>query len=99
MVAFVSGVSAAERVHSILGKVTGYEPGNMLKISGGFHENVDWSGDVPKFAEAENKDWVFKITPETKITGDIKEGSKVRIRYTGKMGGDMTAVSISKFGK
>lgn len=99
MVAFVSEVSAAERVNRILGKVTAYEAGKVLKIYGGFKEDVDWSGDVPKFAEAEKKDWEFKITPATKVTGDIKEGSKVRIRYTRTAGGEMTAVSISKIGK
>ncbi len=99
MGAFVSEVPAAEKVNSILGKVTGYEPGKMVKIYGGFSENIDYSGDVPKFSPVENKDWIFLITSTTKVTADIKEGSKVRIRYTGKASGDMTAVSISKFGK
>jgi len=45
-------------------------------------------------------DWVFNITSNTKVTGDIKQGSKVTVKYTGKVGaGEMTAVSISQIGK
>ena len=99
MVAFVSEVSAAEKVNRILGKVTAYEPGKMLKIYGVFKDDIDWSEEVPRVSEAEKKDWVFNITSATKVTGDIKEVSKVRIRYTRTAGGEMTAVSISKIGK
>jgi len=99
MVAFVGGVSAAEKVSTIHGKVDAYEPGKMLKLNSGYTGSVDFSGDEPK-PEVAKGDWVFKITDATKVTGDIKQGSKVTVKYTGKMGaGEMTAVSISHIGK
>ena len=99
MVAFVGGVSAAEKVSTIHGKVDAYEPGKMLKLNSGYTGSVDFSSDEPK-PEVAPGEWVFKITPNTKVTGDIEKGSKVTVKYTGKMGaGEMTAVSVKKIGK
>ena len=99
MGAFVGGVSAAEKVSTIHGKVDAYEAGKMLKLYGGYTGSVDFSGDEPK-PEVAKGDWVFKVTSDTKVKGDIKQGSKVTVKYTGKMGaGEMTAVSISQIGK
>ena len=100
MVAFVGGVSAAEKVSTVHGKVDAYEPGKMLKLyAPGYTGSVDFSGDEPK-PEVAKGDWVFNITSNTKVTGDIKQGSKVTVKYTGKVGaGEMTAVSISQIGK
>lgn len=96
MVAFAGGVSAAEKTGKILGKVADYKAGEMLKLFGGFEDSIDYSGDVPRVKESPHKDWVFKINSSTKVKGEIGQGTKVRVRYTGKPGGEMTAVSIEK---
>jgi hypothetical protein len=100
MVACKSGMMGGPEGQKIHGKVKVYEPGKSIQLFGGYQESSKFDS-VETGADEENpepaKQWIFQITPATKVTGDIKVGSRVTIRYT--QGATMEAISIERFGK
>ncbi len=93
MVACKSGMMGGPE--RIFGKVKAYEPGKTIQLFGGFQNDIIKVGDDEEKNPEPAKQWIFQITPETKVTGDINVGSRVTIRYT-QDGSAMKAVSIAE---
>jgi hypothetical protein len=88
--AFATGAVAAEKktttpqVAKVSGTVNVYIPANQMEKTKG----------TITVKDAKGKDWTFDVSSDTKVTGEVKRGSKASVTYR-KEGGKMTATAIS----
>jgi cytochrome c1 len=88
--AFATGAVAAEKkatkpqVAKVSGTVNVYiAAGQMEKTKG-----------TITVKDAKSKDWTFDVSPDTKVTGEVKRGAKATVTYSTE-GRKMTATAIS----
>jgi len=97
-VAFVSGVIAQEKKAEPPApaaektKAEKPKPPKAMRASG--IVSAYQAGKMIKMTGAKNKEWKFDISPDAKVKGEPKEGTKVTVMY--KQDGDkMVATSIA----
>jgi hypothetical protein len=79
MAACAGVTPGGERIHKARGHVDTYEPGKTIKLKEGL--DVQTYADS-SFVTTTTGVYVFTIDPATKVTGDIKPGIRVLIRFT-----------------
>lgn len=82
VIAFLASVSCAGpgKVMKARATVAEYQPGKMIKVPSGLPVNISKGTDTvrnPDYVEY----YVCDVTPETKVSGDIKPGTRVLMEY------------------
>jgi hypothetical protein len=94
MVAFVGGAVAQETKTATPAPAVEKPMSKKVKTMKVYGTVVTYeAGKIVKVKGAKEKEWTFDVGPNAKIKGEIKEGSRVGVRYM-KEGDKLVATSI-----